>query len=100
MALPLPFSPSVTWLAPSSIGAGCVGSVMKIIEQVNSSYTLCEDDDGTYLMTVVVPAAGAAWAVFEKEYRLSIYERFLVRLFPSKIKKLATRILLEEQKLR
>ena len=83
-----------------SSGAGWVESAMRIIEQLNSSYTLYEDDGGDYLLTVAVPAPGAAWAVFEKEYRLSAYEQFLVRHFPRKIRKIAARVLAEEQKLR
>jgi hypothetical protein len=72
---------------------------MKIIAQVSGSYTLYEDDNGAYLMTVAVPTAEAAWAVYEKEYRLSPYEGFIVRKFPGRIKGIAARIVAEEKRL-
>jgi len=59
---------------------------------------LYEDENGAYLLMVVVPTRDSAWAIYEKEYRLSCYEKFLVRRFPSKVKTLANRILEEEKR--
>ena len=70
---------------------------MKVISQVNWSYTLYEDDDGAYVMSVVVPARDAAWAVYEKEFCLTPYEKILVKLFPSKAQKIANRLLKKEK---
>lgn len=70
---------------------------MKVISQVNWSYTLYEDDDGFYVMSVVVPARDAAWAVYEKEFRLSLCEKLLVKVFPNKAQMLAKRFLQKEK---
>lgn len=55
---------------------------MKVISQVNWSYTLYENDDGSYVMSIVVPSQNAAWAVYEKEFKLTFCEKILIRIFP------------------
>lgn len=71
---------------------------MKVIEQIDWSYTLYEADDGSYLLTVVVPARDSAWATYEIEHRLSTFEKFLVRHFPGKVKRIAARVLDQEKR--
>ncbi|MHA6878502.1 hypothetical protein [Ralstonia pseudosolanacearum] len=61
------------------------------------SYTLYEDDDGSYVMSVVVPARDAAWAVYEKKFRLRTYEKFFAKFFPSKAQNIANRFLKKER---
>lgn len=70
---------------------------MKIISQVNWSYTLYEDDDGSYVMSVVVPSSDAAWAVYEKEFRLTSCQKILLKVFPSKAQMIANRFLQKEK---
>lgn len=71
---------------------------MRIIEQIAWSYTLYEADDGSYLLAVVVPARDSAWATYEIEHRLSAFEKFLVRHFPGKVKRIAARVLDQEKR--
>ncbi|MCG1054350.1 hypothetical protein KQH49_04985 [Mycetohabitans sp. B5] len=72
---------------------------MKIISQVNWAYTLFEDEDGSYVLSIVVPARDAAWAVYEKEIRLSSYEKYLLKLFPQRVSRLVERFMQEKKRI-
>ncbi|MCF2132961.1 MULTISPECIES: hypothetical protein [Mycetohabitans] len=72
---------------------------MKIISQVNWAYTLFEDADGSYVLSIVVPARDAAWAVYEKEIRLPSYEKYLLKLFPQRVSRLVERFVQEEKRI-
>lgn len=70
---------------------------MKIIRQVDWTYTLFEDDDGSYIFDLVIPAATGAWANYEKRVVLPSYEKLLIRAFPGRSDYLAN-ILINKEK--
>lgn len=71
---------------------------MKIVHQVSWRYTLYEDDDGSYVLELVVPAPNGAWASYEKQVKLSGYEKFLIKTFPGRLDYLARKLLDDEKK--
>lgn len=56
---------------------------MKVIHQVDWQYTLYEDDEGSYILELIVPAPKGVWVSYEKQVKLSHYEKFIINTFPS-----------------
>jgi hypothetical protein len=72
--------------------------MMRIVRSVNFSYILYEDDEGSFILDLVIPAAKNAWANYEKRVVLSSYEKILIRAFPERADRLATRLIEEEKR--
>lgn len=71
---------------------------MRIVRRVNSVYTLYEDDDGSFVLDLVVPTAKNAWANYEKRMVLNSYEKILIKLLPERADRLAGRLIAEEMR--
>jgi hypothetical protein len=72
--------------------------VMRIVRSVNFLYTLSEDDEGSFILDLVIPAAKNAWANYEKRVVLSFHEKILIRAFPERADRLATKLIEEEKR--
>lgn len=70
---------------------------MKTLRSVNFVYTLYEDDNGTYVLDLVIPSATNSWAIYEKRVVLSAYDKILIKLFPERADKLASNLISKEK---
>ncbi|MBK8399519.1 MAG: hypothetical protein IPL29_00040 [Propionivibrio sp.] len=59
--------------------------MMKVLKQVDWVYTLYEDENGQYILDVVIPAPKGAWASYEKRVLLTSSEKTRVAANPSVI---------------
>lgn len=66
---------------------------MKIIRQVDWTYSLYEDENGRYILEIVIPSSKAAWANYDKQFVLPWYEKIFIRLFPKRTDVLADKFL-------
>jgi hypothetical protein len=70
---------------------------LKTLRSVNFLYTLYEDDDGAYVIDLVVPSPVNSWATYEKRVVLNAYDKILLKLFPERADKLASNLISEEK---
>lgn len=72
--------------------------LMREVRSVNSVYTLYEDDDGSFVLDLVVPAAKSAWVNYEKRVFLNTYEKIMIKMFPERADRVASRLITEEMR--
>ena len=63
---------------------------MKIIKQVNSSYTLYENELNEWILEVEIPSKNNAWAIYTEKIKLSTLQKVLIKLFPSYLEKIVS----------
>jgi hypothetical protein len=71
---------------------------MKKLRSVDYCYTLYEDDDGSFVLDLVIPSTRNAWATYEKRVVLSAYDKILIRAFPTRVDAIANKLIAEEKK--
>lgn len=65
---------------------------MKVIRQVNWSYTLFEDDAGRYVLEVLMPSLSDAWATYERRVELAPKERKMIQRDVSLVEKMVDEV--------
>jgi hypothetical protein len=70
---------------------------MKILRSIDFVYTLYEDDNGSLVFDLVIPAARDAWATYEKKVVLSTYDKILTKVFPKRADHLARKLIAKEK---
>lgn len=70
---------------------------MKIVRSVNFVYTLFEDEQGAFILDLIIPSASNAWAIYEKRVVLSAHEKLLIEAMPNRADQIANKMIAEEK---